>query len=57
LGSTGSVVAYTAIIGGILFAAFMILVMPRILAPLARWAERDAASIRSSRWSRIPTCC
>jgi Kef-type K+ transport system membrane component KefB len=38
----GAGVAYTAIIGGILFAGSMILVMPRILAPLARWAERDA---------------
>ena len=42
-GSAGPGVAYTAIIGGIVFAAFMILVMPRILAPLARWAEREAA--------------
>src|SRR5688572_21104810 len=40
-------VAYTAIIGGLAFAAFMILVMPRILAPLARWAEREAAAGKS----------
>jgi Kef-type K+ transport system membrane component KefB len=46
-GAAGSGVAYTAIIGGIAFAAFMIFVMPRILAPLARWAERDAAAGRS----------
>jgi Kef-type K+ transport system membrane component KefB len=42
-GSAGAGVAYTAIIGGVIFATFMIVVMPRILAPLARWAERDAA--------------
>ncbi len=42
-GSAGAGVAYTAIIGGIVFAAFMILAMPRVLAPLARWAEREAA--------------
>jgi Kef-type K+ transport system membrane component KefB len=46
-GAAGSGVAYTAIIGGIAFAAFMIFVMPRILAPLARWAERDAAAGKS----------
>ncbi len=39
----GAGVAYTAILGGIAFALFMIFVMPRILAPLARRAERDAA--------------
>jgi len=39
----GAGVAYTAIIGGILFASLMIFVMPRVLAPLARWAERDQA--------------
>jgi len=43
-GSAGHGVAYTAIIGGIVFAGFMILLMPRILAPLARWAEREAAA-------------
>ena len=42
-GSAGAGVAYTAIIGGAIFATFMIFVMPRILAPLARWAEREAA--------------
>jgi Kef-type K+ transport system membrane component KefB len=40
----GAGVAYTTIIGGAVFAAFMILLMPRILAPLARWAEREAAT-------------
>ncbi|ACE84243.1 cation:proton antiporter [Cellvibrio japonicus] len=35
----GAGVAYTAIIGGILFASFMILVAPKLLAPLARYAE------------------
>lgn len=43
-GSAGHGVAYTAIIGGLAFALFMILVMPRLLAPLARWAEREAAA-------------
>ena len=42
-GSAGAGVAYTAIIGGIVFATFMIFVMPRLLAPLGRWAEREAA--------------
>jgi Kef-type K+ transport system membrane component KefB len=42
-GTAGESVAYTAIIGGVIFAAFMILIMPRLLAPLARWAEREAA--------------
>ena len=41
---SGAGVAYTAIVGGIVFAAFMIFVMPRLLAPLARRAERDAAA-------------
>jgi Kef-type K+ transport system membrane component KefB len=40
----GAGVAYMAIIGGLVFVGFMILVMPRILAPLARWAEREAAA-------------
>jgi Kef-type K+ transport system membrane component KefB len=39
----GSGVAITAIGGGIVFATFMIFVMPRILAPLGRIAERDQA--------------
>jgi Kef-type K+ transport system membrane component KefB len=43
-GAAGESVAYTAIIGGVIFAGFMILVMPRLLAPLARWAEREAAA-------------
>jgi Kef-type K+ transport system membrane component KefB len=42
----GAGVAYIAIAGGIAFAAFMIFAMPRILAPLARWAEREAATGR-----------
>jgi Kef-type K+ transport system membrane component KefB len=43
-GSAGHGVAYMAILGGIAFALFMILVMPRILAALARRAEREAAA-------------
>jgi len=43
-GAAGSGVVYTAVVGGIAFAAFMIFVIPRILAPLARRAERDAAA-------------
>jgi Kef-type K+ transport system membrane component KefB len=43
-GSAGAGVAYLAIVGGLVFAAFMIFAMPRILAPLARRAERDAAA-------------
>ena len=39
----GAGVAYTAIIGGVIFAAFMFLATPRLLAPLGRWAERDQA--------------
>lgn len=40
----GKGIAITAIGGGICFAAFMILVMPRLLSGLARRAEREAAS-------------
>jgi Kef-type K+ transport system membrane component KefB len=43
-GSAGAGVAYLAIVGGLVFAAFMIFAMPRILAPLARRAEREAAA-------------
>ena len=43
-GAAGSSVAYTAIIGGITFAAFMVFVMPRILAPLARSVEHGGAA-------------
>ena len=39
----GSGVAITAIAGGIAFAVFMIFVAPRLLAPLARKAEREQA--------------
>jgi Kef-type K+ transport system membrane component KefB len=46
-GNAGPGVAYTAIIGGLAFATFMIFVMPRILAPLASWAEREAATGKS----------
>jgi Kef-type K+ transport system membrane component KefB len=46
-GAAGSGIAYTAIVGGLVFAVFMIFVMPRILAPLARWAEREAAAGKS----------
>jgi Kef-type K+ transport system membrane component KefB len=42
----GAGVAYTTLIGGAIFAAFMILLMPRMLAPLARRAERDAVAGR-----------
>ncbi|MBO9621643.1 MAG: cation:proton antiporter [Sphingomonas sp.] len=37
----GSVVAVKAIVGGGLFAAFMVFFGPRVFAPLARWAERE----------------
>lgn len=37
----GAAVAVKAIVGGGLFAAFMIFLGPRVFAPLARWAERD----------------
>jgi Kef-type K+ transport system membrane component KefB len=43
-GAAGAGIAYTAIIGGAVFALFMIFAMPRLLAPLARRAERDAAA-------------
>jgi K+:H+ antiporter len=46
-GAAGSGVAYTAIIGGFVFAAFMIFAIPRILAPLARSVEREAAAGKS----------
>jgi Kef-type K+ transport system membrane component KefB len=39
----GAGVAYLAILGGLAFALVMIFVMPPLLAPLARWAERDLA--------------
>lgn len=39
----GAGIAYTAIFGGIVFAAFMVVVMPRLLAPLARRAAHAAA--------------
>jgi Kef-type K+ transport system membrane component KefB len=39
----GSGVAITAIVGGIVFATFMIFVAPRLLAPLGRMAEREQA--------------
>jgi Kef-type K+ transport system membrane component KefB len=45
-GSAGAGVAYLAIGGGVAFAVSMIFVMPRILAPLARRAERDATAGR-----------
>lgn len=43
-GEAGAGVAYTAIVGGIVFAGFMIFVMPYLLAPLARWAEGASAT-------------
>jgi Kef-type K+ transport system membrane component KefB len=42
----GAGVAYTAIFGGVLFALVVIFVIPHLLAPLARWAERDLAAGR-----------
>jgi Kef-type K+ transport system membrane component KefB len=43
-GAAGPAVAYTAIIGGVIFALLMIFVVPLLLEPLARWAEREAAA-------------
>ncbi|WP_442891946.1 cation:proton antiporter [Caulobacter sp. CCNWLY153] len=37
----GAVVALKAIIGGGLFALFMLTLGPKLLAPLGRWAERE----------------
>ncbi len=37
----GAAIAVKAIIGGGLFAAFMIFLGPKVFTPLARWAERD----------------
>lgn len=37
----GPAVVIKAVVGGGLFAALMILAGPRLLAPLARWAERE----------------
>jgi Kef-type K+ transport system membrane component KefB len=37
----GASVAFTAIIGGLIFASVLILVAPRLLAPLGRLAERE----------------
>ncbi len=39
----GSGVAITAIVGGIVFATFMLLIAPKLLAPLGRMAEREQA--------------
>jgi Kef-type K+ transport system membrane component KefB len=39
----GNGVAITAIVGGIAFATFMLLVAPKLLAPLGRLAEREQA--------------
>ena len=41
-GAAGKGIAITAIGGGIAFAGVMILVMPHLLKPLGRWAEREA---------------
>jgi Kef-type K+ transport system membrane component KefB len=43
----GSGIAITAIVGGIVFATFMVFVMPRLLAPLGRMAEREQALDRT----------
>ncbi|MFN3946151.1 MAG: cation:proton antiporter [Allosphingosinicella sp.] len=37
----GPEIAVKAIVGGAAFAAFMLLLGPRLLAPLGRWAERE----------------
>ncbi|MFN3388784.1 MAG: cation:proton antiporter [Allosphingosinicella sp.] len=37
----GAGVALKAIVGGVAFAAFMLTLGPRLLAPLGRWAERE----------------
>jgi Kef-type K+ transport system membrane component KefB len=39
----GNGIAITAIAGGIAFAAFMIVLMPRLLKPLGKLADREAA--------------
>jgi len=39
----GPAVAITAIVGGMVFAAFMLLVAPKLLKPLGRMAEREQA--------------
>lgn len=39
----GAGVAITAIAGGIAFAAFMLMIAPKLLAPLGRMAEREQA--------------
>jgi Kef-type K+ transport system membrane component KefB len=38
----GPAVAVKALVGGIGFAVFMLLLGPRLFAPLGRWAEREA---------------
>jgi Kef-type K+ transport system membrane component KefB len=37
----GAAIAFKAVVGGGLFAAAMLLLAPRLLAPLAAWAERE----------------
>jgi len=39
----GAAVAVKAIVGGLAFAAFMLLLGPRLFAPLGRWAEQEGA--------------
>ncbi len=39
----GAGVAITAIVGGVVFATFMLLIMPKLLVPLGRMAEREQA--------------
>lgn len=39
----GAGVALKAIVGGVAFAAFMLTLGPRLLAPLGRWAEREGS--------------
>ncbi|WP_440848057.1 cation:proton antiporter [Sphingomonas sp. 22176] len=37
----GPLVAVKAVLGGVFFAAFMVLLGPSVFAPLAKWAERE----------------
>jgi Kef-type K+ transport system membrane component KefB len=43
-GGAGHGAAIITIVGGIVFAGIMIFVMPHLLKPLGRWAEREAAA-------------
>lgn len=39
----GAAIAVKAIVGGLAFAAFMLLLGPRLFAPFGRWAEQEGA--------------